>query len=440
MAVLLFSLVVIGGGWALADLVEKVPLRIIADTDTPVPGQEGGTFAGFFQLNGVDPDISGRNVVFGACCPTGVYGWFDGELRIIANLDSTFPGTGNPLGFDFFDGSSPSISGENVAFSCRNGRPGPGAICAHINGELQAIALSGVTRVPGSTETFGSFFMLNGTSPSISGENVAFTGSSLSTNGIYARIDGELIVIADRGMPVPGQEGLTFLNFGQLSGISPSISGSNVAFLGLWSGGVGIYTYINGELRVITDSDSITHGKVGSSPSISAENVAFLSGGIGGISCYVDGQLQVIVARNMPAPGSKGMFGGFPVSPVIDGENVGFAAGVTGIGAGIYAYIDGGFELIANRNTIVPGHEDTTFDHFGSNSGMRPSFSGENMVFYGSGRLPGKQKQYTNGIYARIIEMPIPTVSTWSLIVLTALLLSVGTIIVSRRRVSASER
>ena len=106
MAALFFSLVVIGGVWALADSVEKPSLRIIADTDTPVPGQGGGTFAGFFQLTGVDPDISGRNIVFGGCCPTGVYGWFDGELRVIANLDSTFPGTDNPLGFDFADGST----------------------------------------------------------------------------------------------------------------------------------------------------------------------------------------------------------------------------------------------------------------------------------------------------------------------------------------------
>ena len=134
------------------------------------------------------------------------------------------------------------------------------------------------------------------------------------------------------------------------------------------------------------------------------------------------------------------MFGGFPVSPVIDGENVGFAAGVTGIGAGMYAYIDGGFELIANRNTIVPGHEDTTFEHFGLNSGMRPSISGENMVFYGNGRLPGKLNQHTKGIYARIVEPPIPTVSTWSLIVLTLLLLSAGIVIVSRRREAACSR
>jgi hypothetical protein len=75
----------------------------------------------------VDPAISGRNIVFGAA-PTGVYMWSDGELRVIANLDSTYPGSGNPLGFDA--ASSPSVSGENVSFYCHNGRPGPAAAIA----------------------------------------------------------------------------------------------------------------------------------------------------------------------------------------------------------------------------------------------------------------------------------------------------------------------
>ncbi len=97
-------------------LAQVNPLRIIADTDTIVPGQVV-PFQIFAQLQGVDPAISGRNIVFGACCPTGIYGWFDDELRVIVNTNSTFPGSGNPLGFDLASGSSPSISGRNVAFS-----------------------------------------------------------------------------------------------------------------------------------------------------------------------------------------------------------------------------------------------------------------------------------------------------------------------------------
>jgi hypothetical protein len=407
----------------------KDPLRVIADTDTPVPGGGGNTFQTFFQLDGVDPDISGRNIVFGGCCPAGFYRWFDGELGVIADVNSTFPGSGNPLGFGGATGSSPSISGKNVAFACSNGQPGPGAICASINGKLQSVAEGGVTFVPGTGESFGTFFALNGVGPSISGTNVAFSAGSDSFNGVYARIDGEIVTIADNTTPVPGQPGLTFQNFGQLNGFSPSISGANVAFFGFWFGGVGVYAHINGELRAIVDTT--TGAKVGADPSISGENVAFLSGGIGGISCYIDGQLQVTVDTNTPVPEGTGTFCGFSI-PVIDGENLGFAA-CTDIGAGIFTYIDGEVELIANRNTIVPGHEDTTFESFGGNCDVTPSFSDVNLVFYGKGRLPGKNNKSINGIYAHIHEPPIPAASTWALVAMSLLLLSGGSILLRKR-------
>ena len=403
----------------------KDPLRVIADTDTPVPGQAGGTFQNFFQLNGLDPDISGRNIVFMACCPTGIYSWFDGELGVIADLDSTFPGTGNPLGFNF---TSPSISGENVAFSCRNGRPGPGAICAHINGILQSIAQSGVTFVPGTGEIFSTFFGLDGVGPSISGENVVFAGLSATRNGVYAWINGQLVTIADSTTAVPGQPGLTFQNFGQLNGHSPSISGQNVAFYGVWSDGRGIFARINGELRLI--AEIATHGIGGDAPSISGENIAFEWGG--GICTYIRGELEVTVDSNTPAPGGTGTFGGFHTPPVLDGENIGFGAG-TDIGGGIFAYVNGQVERIADRATLVPGHDDTTFEHFGFSNEVSPSLSGENVVFYGNGRLPGKKKQHTNGIYARIHEPPVPAASTWGLIVLTLLLLSTGVVLLRKR-------
>ncbi len=447
MAALFFSLVVIGGAWALADSVEKSPLRIIADTDTPVPGLEGATFLSFGQLDGVDPAISGRNVAFVGVFPGGIYALIDDELRVIANTQSMFPGSDQPFGFASGDGSSPSIDGENVAFLGRDGQPGPVAVCTYINGELGFVAKGGVTLVPGSTETFGSFHSLNGASPSISGENVAFTASSLSTNGIYAFIDGELRVIADTSTPVPGEKGVTFQNFGQLRGNSPTISGENVAFFGQWSAGGGVYAYINGELRVITDTNTPVPGgsgtfanpgpPSGARPSIDGENIVFTTTFPGGVYAYINGALRVIADDDTPAPGTSGTFGGFPVGPVISGENVAFGAG-TNIGVGIFAYIDEVMQLIANRDTPIPGHEETTFQGFDlidrpnfDGEGVRPSISGENVVFFGDANVP--LKHHVDGIYARIVESPIPTVSTWSLIFLMVLLVSVGTVIVSRR-------
>ena len=112
------------------------------------------------------------------------------------------------------------------------------------------IAATNVTIVPGTEDvTFRNFGTLEGGSPSISGENVAFIASSSEGGGIYAHIGGSLRVIADTNTPVPGQPGETFWNFAQLSGTSPSISGENVVF----ATSCGIYASINGELRRIAD-------------------------------------------------------------------------------------------------------------------------------------------------------------------------------------------
>ncbi len=418
-------------------------LRIIADTDTPVPGLEGASFMNFGQLVGVDPGISGRNVVFGACCPGGIYALIDDELRVIANTQSTFPGTDHPLGVFLAYGSGPSIDGENVAFACADGQPGPSAICTYINGSPGFVAKGGVTLIPGSTQTYGTYFAPYGASPSISGENVAFTAKASSgiPNGIYARIDGELVTIADSTMPVPGQEGLIFQNFGQLSGSSPSISGGNVAFVGKWPEGAGAYAYIDGELRMIADSTTTggSFGLKGGGPSISGENVAFLASA--SVYAYINGELRVIADHETPAPGTTGTFGAFPVSPVIRGENVGFGAG-TNIGGGVFAYIDGVIQLIADRNTPAPGHEETTFDGFFlvdrpnfDGEGVRPAISGENVVFIAQVRLPGELNQFVTGVYGRLAPPPpIPAVSPWWLIVFALLVLSAGIVLVRRRR------
>lgn len=414
---------------------EERSLRAIARAGMPAPG-DSGNFLNFGQLNGVDPNISGQNIVFGASTEQsgGIYAYIDGSLRVIADTQTKFPGSGNPMGFDLSDGSSPSISGRNVAFACRDGQPGPGGICTSIDGVLGVVAMSGVTRVPGRQETFGTFFMLNGGGPAISGENVAFAAGSDSTNGIYAMINGLLRVIAERDMPVPGQEGVTFQNFGQLEGTSPSISGENVTFAGKWSGGAGVYAHINGELRFIADSTTTggLFGLTGGGPSISGENVVFL--GSSGVYAYINGKLGVIADSDTPAPGSTGTFGDFSVSPSISGENVGFGAGATGIGDAIFAYIDGALQVIASRNTPVPGNKKTTFSNFFLvdqedfvGEGVRPAISGENVVFTAS----------PNGVYALLPDPPpIPTVSAWWLIVLTILLLFAATTIL-RRRVAA---
>ena len=285
------------------------------------------------------------------------------------------------------------------------GRCPTDCLWAYINGSLIRIA-GPSTPMPGTEGTFGGFHFIDGASPSISGENIAFTASSAETetNGIYAYINGEIRVIADNHTQVPGATSArTFMNFGQLSGTSPSISGENVAFIGVWFAGAGVYAYIDGELRVIAATGTpaprggtfgTNFGQVeGARPSISGENVSFV---VSAIYAYINGKLRVIADSDTPAPGSTGTFGALPVSPSISGENVGFGAGADGLGLAIFAYLDGTMRLIADKNTLVPGR-DNTFSLFFlldqsdfTGEGVRPAISGNNVVFTAA----------PNGVYA----------------------------------------
>ena len=170
--------------------------------------------------------------------------------------------------------------------------------------------------------------------------------------------------------------------------------------------------------------------------------MAFL--GSGGVYAYINGELRVIADSDTPAPGTTGTFGAFPVSPVISGENVAFGAGAGGFEdpptgrSAIFAYIDGALELIASETAAAPGLEDATFNRFflldqddSVGEGVRPAISGENVVF--SAQVIGTD-HHVHGVYARLPDPPpIPALSSWSLIVLTLLLLTAGTPILQRR-------
>lgn len=409
-------------------------LRAIAEQGTPLPGTTGNLSG----LPPTNPSISGRNIAFAASADAGggIFAYMDGALRVIADTNTVIPGGTWTFGFPGAEGSGPAISARNVVFG---GVHFPTtSIWVSMDGSLVKIAETQVTPVPGSTGTFKNFAMGNGASASISGGNIAFTGVGDETNGIYAYINGELRVIADTSTPVPGvTPQRTFMNFGQLGGVSPSISGTNVAFLGVWSDGGGLYAYINGSLRVIADTNTPAPAGTGSfqsfagSPSLSGENVAF-GGlidvfGISGIYAYIDGSLRVIADTNTPVPGSPDVtFGDFGqlegLSPVISGENVVFASKVPN---GIFAYIDGSLHKIADETTVVPGRT-VNFFAFGQTQGISPSISGENIVFVGV-------SLETNGIYLRTDEPAVPATSAWALAILAALLLSAGTAILRRR-------
>ena len=68
---------------------------------------------------GLNPGISGENVVFvasGEASDYGVFCYIDGALQLIAGEDTQFPGRTTTFN-NFGVGVSPGISGENVVFS-----------------------------------------------------------------------------------------------------------------------------------------------------------------------------------------------------------------------------------------------------------------------------------------------------------------------------------
>ncbi len=59
-------------------------------------------------------------------------------------------------------------------------------------------------------------------------------------SGIYARIDGKLVLIANELTRVPGRKDLTFQGFARQQGAAPDISGETVVFTGSPPGGIYI--------------------------------------------------------------------------------------------------------------------------------------------------------------------------------------------------------
>jgi hypothetical protein len=415
----------------LAGFVHAADLEFVAQYGRPAPAGRGN-YRVFGILDGYSPAISGGNVAFGAITDgaSGIYALMDGEVIVIADQLTQMPDRDLPFRFALSRGSGPSISGRNVAFVGVVIAEGE-AIWTWIDGKLRRIADTS-TPVPGGIGTFRNFASGNGARPSISGENVAFAGgwpregNMQLGHGIYAYINGELRKIADTETRMPGSNQKP-LNFRLLDGISPSISGENVVFSAVMPEGstITLFAYIDGELQFIVDSrtprpggeEGQTLGGTAGHPDICGENIVFTTAS--GVYAYIDGQLEVVADDTMPAPGAKGNFlyfgGAGTAGSSISGKNVTFAASAERVGSGIYARINGKLRLIANELTRVPGREDLTFQGFSWANGVAPDISGETVVFEGTP---------PDGIYISPAAPGVPAISRWGMIVTALIILT----------------
>ena len=349
-------------------------LSKIVDTLTPIPGGVGN----FTYLNSVL--IDGDNVVFDGSSYTstlsqpGIYKSSGGILSTITDKNTPIPnGSGTFTNF-----SLDSIDDGNVLFR------GSGTNLQGIyikRGETPlSVVVDNNTLIPGGTENFSSFYGL------VRGQNnVAFSAKGASgQGGIYILQDGSLQVVADRNTPIPGGTG-NFDRFGSLA-----LDENNVAFQGYGAGSDqrGIYISRNGSLQVVADRNTPIPGGTGNfdnfgSLALAENNVVFnsydSSYSVQGIYILQDGSLQVVADRNTPIPGGTGNFKSFSSTPpsVLDKKNVVFQAEDANGQQGLYIRRDGALQVLVDTNTTIPGST-IKFKNF---SFSDPVVDGKNVAF-----------------------------------------------------------
>ncbi|MDF5733841.1 MAG: hypothetical protein PUP92_39190 [Rhizonema sp. PD38] len=339
----------------------------VVDTNTNIPGgtENFGSFPSAPSLeNGITAFVGDRGVYNATPFKQGVYTTnLDGELKVVADSNTPIPGdTGN---FAFFN--DPSLDNTRVAFRgfgvtvvpTGGYRYTQEGIYTNIGGSVNVVADRN-TLIPGGTGNFAFFSVY----PSINDGGVAFVGSGNNfTQGIYTNIDGELKVVADSNTQIPDGTG-NFNDFDVSYGI-PTLDNGSVAFVG--SGNSfqrGIYTILDGSLSVIADRNtSVPDSKENFSsfdyPSLNNGSVAFVGSGNNfqrGVYTTLGGSLNVVADRNTPIPGGTGNFNNFGFVSLNDG-NIAFTGSPIAnfIPTAIYTTLGGSLTKVIGNNDSFEG-------------------------------------------------------------------------------------
>jgi len=239
--------------------------------------------------------------------------------------------------------------------------------------------------------------------PVMSGGNIVFHADVNDINnvireGIYALIDGEFIVVADKNTPLYSADDYAMWNIYE----QPFIEGNQVVFdtWGLtWDieEEERLYQFDDGELTEIVSSQTPIPGGSGNfsifgPPLLDNGCVYFRGFGLSGQQGFYrlcDSDLSMLVDRNTPNPSGSGTLSTMASLSVSEG-NLAFVAkpSVSGAVYGIYSTIGGLLGLVADENTQVPGTNNTFTSGFAS-----LSIDHELIIFNSSG---GQQE----GIYA----------------------------------------
>ncbi len=219
-------------------------LSAVADTNTSVPG----TSSNFSVLGLAHVDGPGLTFV-GQWGPssanTGVFRRTAQGIATVVDQNTVAPGGSTTFGAV----GGATLSGNTVAFGGSVGTR-TGVFAANLNTTQPVVQVADTTTaIPNSTGTFAAFISLSN-----SGDNVAFVAQDTQARkGIYARLSGQLINIADTLTPGPG--GVHFNCFGDVA-----ISGDSIAFVaGITTSPFGaLWVWRAGQLsRVVNVGDSL---------------------------------------------------------------------------------------------------------------------------------------------------------------------------------------
>jgi uncharacterized protein YjbI with pentapeptide repeats len=263
---------------------------------TNAPPANGYAIPGLFSSIG-RPSISGSTLVF----PAHVSGLFQGiEADAIFSPGALAVGTqyfgSYPYQYSYKSVADPRISDDVLAFRASlTSSSVPDSLYTKYGGRIVGV---GDTAPPG-----GTFSAIDADYGS-SADKVAFRGTYGTQEGIFTGQSGvPLTTIAKKGDAAP--IGGTFQTL-----LDPAISGNNVAFVGTSASGTGIFTGSGGGLSTVVKTGDVTPDGAAISnvsiPAIGGSVVAFRADYSGGSGIYTKsgGELSKVIQTGDPLFGS----------------------------------------------------------------------------------------------------------------------------------------
>lgn len=338
----------------------------IADADTNLPNwPPGGNKLYLF------PSLEGDTVSF--LCSIGGSGWpffcvytkaLNGDFIDHVDKNTPMPGSaGNFSGVNY-----PSMGDGMLAFYgiYAYSPTSSGIFKKALSSHVIHIVANDQTYIPGGVGKFG----VNGFyAPSTKQGNIVFCGSDnpLGTQqGIYAEINGSLIVLADKNTTIPNHPGIKYESFST----APTISDGYISYIGQSTTPslvIGLYRYsiAGGFIEVIADENTDVPNGTGKFvnfiyPSMDGKDIAFVGGesgtNKGGVFTCIDDNLDVVVMKDDPIPGTGILFYSFGYVSIDNGKVVfvGYGPPLSNY-SGIITNIGGSLARVIDTNDILDG-------------------------------------------------------------------------------------